>query len=201
MIVKCKENIYANIQEQNITKYIPAAGISKCYAVTFTREKVYTLFGKVIKTQSKSETMPFVFKSLDIAKDFCKICPTVISDVFINSHNYYKVKYETYRLVKNEKILGYIKWNAFYTYDANLDYAGQETHKRYTQSLSDPIVDKFVEDIVVKDWVHTNSIKDIKFLNESDSLSELINKVENKNNLKKKSKEVYKEWNFKLVES
>ena len=77
----------------------------------------------------------------------------------------------------------------------------QDTHKRYTRSLSDPIVDKFVEDIIVKDWIHTNSIKDIKFLNESDSLSELIDKVENKNNLKKKSKEVYKEWNFKLVES
>ena len=64
------KHIYTNIQEKHITlpnvkePYV-------CYEVSITTE--YTnIFGKHI---SKTEILPFLFGSLDVAKDYCEIMP------------------------------------------------------------------------------------------------------------------------------
>ena len=192
MIFECKNNIYANIKEQNIIHYVPAGEINRCYSVTFVKECTYILFGKIIKKQKTSETMPFTFKTLDVAKDFCEICPTVISDVFVNNEHCRHVKYHTYKLVKNEKTIGYIKWDPYYTNINN-----KEMNIEFSPFLNDKIVSKFVDAIAVKNWIKTNSLNDVIFNKPCDYLSELIKRKETMQII---NHETYKEWNFKLVE-
>lgn len=199
MIFEYKNNIYANIKEQNIINYVPAGKITRCYSVTFVKERTYTLFGKIIKKHSTSETMPFTFKTLDVAKDFCEICPTIISDVFVNNSGYCRlVKYHTYRLVKNGKIIGYIKWDPYYTHN-NFPQVNNntETNIEFSPFLNDKIVGKFVDDITLKYWIETDSLNDVIFSKPCDYLSELIRKKET---IQVTNHETYKEWNFKLVE-
>ena len=190
-----KETTYANIKEQSISNYVPAGEITRCYSVTFIKEKTYELFGKVIKRKTISETMPFVFKSLDIAKDFCEVCPTVISDTFVNHDNYRKVIYYTYRLIKNDRIIGYIEWDKYYTCNNFSRIKDGDFDKIFGAFKNDKIVGNFVKDIVLKQWIFTTSVTDINFEKRRKYLSELI---ENEKPLNKK--ETFNEWNFKLVE-
>lgn len=190
-----KENTYANIKEQNISNYVPAGEITHCYSVTFIKEKTYELFGKVIRKKTTSETMPFVFKSLDIAKDFCEVCPTIISHEFINHSNYNKVIYYTYVLLKNDRIIGYIEWDKHYTCNNLSRMEEGDFDKIFGPFNNDKIVGKFVKNIVLKTWIFTDSLDDIKFEKRHEYLSGLIKDEEPLIN-----KETYNEWNFKLVE-
>ena len=190
-----KETTYANIKEQSISNYVPAGEITRCYSVTFIKEKTYELFGKVIRKKTTSETMPFVFKSLDIAKDFCEVFPTIISDVFCNNNNSnHCVKYYTYRFVKNDKIIGYAKWNDYYMHGNVPKLISEKGNIEFTPFVNDKIIDMFVKDITLKGWVHTHSLNDVKFERPCEYLSELL-----KNDKQIKDKEIFNEWNFKLV--
>lgn len=201
MIIKKTENIYANIKEQNVLRFSELSGIKKCYAVTFTIESTYTLFGNVIKTVRKEEIIPFVFKSLEVAKDYCKIHPKIFLDVFVNNECIpIPVKYVTFRLLKNNKIIGYIKWDDDYVFNADYEWGKPIENIRFERCITDPIVDKFVEDINIKRRVaYTCNVKDIDFENPCDTLSELGEKIlTNKSRYKKVT---FNEWNFKLVEA
>lgn len=190
-LTKCKEVIFANIKEQKIMH--PTGCIKYCYDVTFTIEKEYKLLGITIKKAEEVETLPFVFKSLDIAKDYCRIHPKVVSDIFVSNDNYptpHFAKYFTYRLVANDKILGFIKWHKDY-----VTYVESGSIKKIEKSIY-PVVDKFVKYIEVRNYVYVDSANDVIFLYQHDLLSDAMNDEEMYGNGKSNTT---KEWNFKLV--
>lgn len=188
--MKTSKNIVANIKEMGFND-----NSVRAFAVTFIETTEKTIFGRTW-TKTEEQGIPFIFKTLEIAKDFCELKPTIVSDVFVNSNdavfdNRHLVKYYTYRLVdKNtDRIIGYVKWDKSVT--VKTQSVGNEI---FSVNLKSPLVDKFVTDINLKRWVETHSLYDVGFKNEHEKLSELL-AYPSKNGMP-----VYNEWNFKLVE-
>lgn len=177
--MKTNYKTYADIEERILDDNII------CYAVTFTTTYDIFLFGKKIKTKTETEEVPFYFKSLEIAKDFCEIHPTYYK-CYRTNDNYEGryVYYMTYRINGNENNY-YICWD-YLIYDDDNDVNFYPSNYK--------IVNSFVSDIKLKDWMHTHCIDDIKYINRTLKLSDLIAKIENKNKLIKK-------WHFELVEN
>ena len=95
------KHIYTQIQEKHIT--LP--NISEpfiCYSVTFVTKCDHILFGKVIKHKEETKEVPFLFKSIDIAKDFCELNPIYKKTICSNKTNIVHVHYYTYVLYNNE---------------------------------------------------------------------------------------------------
>lgn len=175
-----KQNIktYVDIEEVELNEKV-------YYSASFTEEYNLVICGLNLGAKSHKTEIPFLFKTLEIAKDFCQFKPKFKWIRFCNNESYgHLVTYETYSISINDKIF-YIKWSKesiiLNTEDMNDEFI----------MCSNPIVDKFVTDIKLDDWLHTNDMYDIEFINERSSLSALI-AVPSKN---------LKKWHFELVEN
>jgi len=87
----------------------------KAYKITLTCTYKYKLFGKIIEKE-KVEEIPFYFKTLDIAKDYCMILPryekcTKKNVLFHDIACIDISKYETYKVILDDNRELYIKWN------------------------------------------------------------------------------------------
>lgn len=83
------------------------------YLVTFTINKEFSLFGRIIKEYTQVKEVPFVFKSYEIAKDFCELNPKIKNEVFsvVSNRGYFTTKYYTYKLTMNSKVNAYVVWD------------------------------------------------------------------------------------------
>lgn len=111
------------------------------YLVTYTRIYEFSLFGRLIKEYKNIEEVPFVFKSFEIAKDFCELNPKYKKYTFYEESTYgsFKVYYRTYKIVLNNKVNAYVIWNHnILTYDY--------TSAEYQMDESYPIVNGFIKD-------------------------------------------------------
>jgi len=158
------------------------------YVVTYDMEYDIVIFGHFIRHVKTTEKVPFIFSTLDIAKDFCKIKP--MYDKYIITNKYGNVFYHTYRLNVNGNVVGYIKWemNSVVYYHATGEY---EYHYKYVDV--NPIVDCFAKGVEIKyQWYDIRSIRDITFDREQKTLSLMINEgFEDTDNI----------WKFELVEN
>ena len=169
------KHIYTYIQEKHITlPNIDEPFI--CYEVTFVTKCDYLLFGKVIKHKEISKEVPFLFKSIEIAKDFCELNPTYKKVMRSNRRYIDHIHYYTYALYNNvhEKIAElYLDKNFInVTHKSDGDYY-------YTGDvIATPLVDKFAHELYIPDlqeldrytnkmdaigwvWCATNKLSDL----------------------------------------
>ena len=180
-----KKNIKTYVDIEEVIVDTEKRTTRKCYSVTFTEyyNNVYLgiNFGKKeIKTK-----FPFLFKNLEIAKDFAQLKPEYKFVKFHNdNYNDRTTSYYTYIISAKDKTC-YIKWEA--------DSTDIEDHYniKFEPIKHNPIVDTFVTKIKLLDWMHTYSLRNVTFFNERQKLSECLNC---------KSEET-KKWHFELVES
>lgn len=182
---------------KQITKYIkirevtvqnPKSKYKTCFEVEMITNHETLLFGHIIKIKTTSKIVPFRFKTLEIAKDYCEVNPDEILETSISKtarNRIQTITYKTYVIYKNDKKIAYIKWD-----DSSVinDYCNEQ----FCNTI-DSIVDKFVTNIKFADY--STCYDDIKFENEQDKLSELCMLT----NVQYKSKEIVNEWNYKLV--
>lgn len=177
---------YVKIREVSVQN--PNSKYKTCFEVEIITNHEILLFGHIIKTKSTSQTVPFRFKTLEIAKDYCEVNPDMIIDTAFSkmATRLRTITYNTYEICKNDKTIAYVKWDD--------NFVIENSCNKQFQYAIDSIVDKFVTDI--KFAAYPSSFKDIKFENEQDKLSELCMLT----NVQYKSKEIVNEWNYKLVE-
>ena len=156
-----------------------------CFEVEMITNHEILLFGHIIKTKSISQIVPFKFKTLEIAKDYCEVNPDMIIDISLSKMvtRMRTNTYKTWVIYKNDKKLAYVKWNDNFVINNFCD-------KQFHNTI-DSIVEKFVTNIKF-----TYYDGNIKFENEHDKLSELCIL----SNVQYKNKEIVNEWNYKLVE-
>lgn len=180
---------YAEIDEYSGKTIYPAYYdlCPSCYKVKFITEWDITFLGKVIKHKTKTEDVPLLFKSKDVAEDYCSVHPYLITDVFVNTFNARPVKYHTYRILQNKKIIGYIKWDDRFIKTTNKE--GIIFNPMYN------VVDMFAEDIIVNSWIHTSSvINGVKYVFPEKYLSQIIKYEYNH------KKDIINHWRYELVE-
>lgn len=177
---------YAKICE--VTVQNPNSKYKTCFEVEMIINHEILLFGHVIKTKTTSQIVPFRFKTLEIAKDYCEVNPDMIIETSFSkmATRLRTIAYNTWVIYKNDKEIAYVKWDDNFV----IDKCG---NKQFQYTI-DSIVDKFVTNI--KFTAYPSSFNDIKFENEQDKLSELCMLT----NIQYKSKEIVNEWNYKLVE-
>ena len=189
--MKIIKHIYADISEKEVeiqyTFYSdPQYQTILAYKVNFITEYDIILFGKTFH-KTKTKEIPFLFKTLDMAKEFCEIKPKYKKVCFQNNNEIdYSVKFYTYQLVNNKKVIGYIWWNS------NTVYLSGGKHMEFKFN-SNPIIDRFVKNIGVQSWANTNYLSDIKYYGFTDKLSDLVKPIVNNND--------GKHWKFELVEN
>lgn len=188
--MKINKHIYADISEKAVE--IKCAYYSDpryqtilAYKVNFITEYDIILFGKIFH-KTKIKEIPFLFRTLDMAKEFCEIKPKYEEVYFQNSKDDYSVKFYTYQLAVNNKVIGYIWWN-----DKTV-YFNSGRHIEFKFN-SKPIIDGFVKNISVKNWIFTNYLSDIKYYGFTDKLADLVKPIVNDDN--------GKHWIFELVEN
>lgn len=155
------KHIYTYIQEKHIT--LPRVDEPFiCYEVTFVTKYDYLLFGKVIKHKEDAEKVPFLFKSIEVAKDFCELNPIYKKRMLSNRKNVDHVHYYTYVLYNNanEKIAE-AYWDKNFinvVHKDNGDYY-------YNNVISTPLVDKFAYELYIPCLVELN-----RYTNKKDAL-------------------------------
>lgn len=172
---------YVKIREVSVQN--PNSKYKTCFEVEMITKHEILLFGHIIKTKTTSQIVPFRFKTLEIAKDYCEVNPDMIIETSISK------TYKTHAIYKNDKRIAYVKWEG--NFIINNYYYSSTTQIHNT---IDSIVDKFVTDI--KFVSYPTCYAGIKFKNELDRLSELCVTT----NVQYKSKEIINEWNYKLIE-
>lgn len=176
--------------KKNIKTYVDIEEVSynRRYKVSFITTYDITFLGQYIKTKTEIDEVPFLFNSLDIAKDFCEVNPEIKHMYVVNSEDESrKVYYETYRLEVNKQKF-YIKW----------EECSIKIDDSYNYSFDlrpDKIVNAFVSWIGLNDWMHTYGLNNVYFSNEFSKLSELVNIKLNKKNSNNKH------WRFELVKN
>ena len=177
---------YVKIRE--VTVQNPNSKYKTCFEVEMITNHETLLFGHIIKTQTTSQIVPFRFKTLEIAKDYCEVNPDMIIETsfFKKVTSLRIITYKTYVIYKNDKKIAYVKWDDNFVID--------KCNDKQFQYTIDSIVDKFVTNI--KFAAYPSRYEDIKFENEQDKLSELCML----SNIQYKSKEIVNEWNYKLIE-
>lgn len=106
--MKSNLHTYTVIQEKKIT--LPNVyGSIVCYSLSYIHEYDITFLGHVIKHVKKKEDIPFLFKSIDVIKDYCEYNPKYIKLSLRNELG--DVLYKTYKLYRNNETLGYIYWD------------------------------------------------------------------------------------------
>jgi len=186
--MKMIKHIYADISEINVKTYHPEYSFylpSFAYKVNLITEYDIILFGKTFR-KTKIKEIPFLFKSLNIAKDFCEINPKYKKVYFHSNDGQYSrsVKFYTYQLVVNRKVIGYIWWSEHTICIDN----GHDMLFKYN---NDSIINGFVKSIKVKKWVDTNNLSDIAYYGFTDKLSDLVKTIDNNE----------KHWRFELIEN
>lgn len=177
---------YIKIREVSVQN--PNSKYKTCFEVEMITNHEILLFGHIIKTKSNSQTVPFRFKTLEIAKDYCEVNPDMIIETAFSkmATRLRTITYNTWVIYKNDKKIAYVKWDDNFVIDKCSD-------KQFQYTI-DSIVDKFVTNI--KFAAYPSHYEDIKFENEQDKLSELCMVT----NVQYKNKEIVNEWNYKLVE-
>ena len=177
---------YVKIRE--VTAQNPNSKYKTCFEVEMITKHETLLFGHIIKTKSTSKIVPFRFKTLEIAKDYCEVNPDAIveTSIYKTITRLRSITYKTYIIYKNDKNIAYIKWDDNFVIN---NHCNTQFH-----NMVDSIVDKFVTNIKFSEYAAC--YEDIKFENEHDKLSELCIAA----GVQYKSKEIINEWNYKLVE-
>lgn len=188
--MKINKHIYADISEKEVeTQYTfysdPRYQTILAYKVNLITEYDIILFGKTFH-KTKIKELPFLFKSLDMAKEFCEINPKYEKVYFQNSEDGYSVKFFTYQLVVNKEVIGYIWWN-----DKTV-YLNRGYHMEFKFN-NKSIIYGFVKNIGVQSWTNTNYLSDIKYYGFTDKLADLAKPIINNDN--------EKHWRFELVEN
>jgi len=197
--MKINKHIYVDISEKEVETKCTYYSDPRyqyqtilAYKVNFITEYDIILFGKTFhKTRTKE--IPFLFRTLDMAKEFCEINPKY-EEVYFRSDDSqfdYSVKFYTYQLLVNRKIIGYIWWNGKTVYFDN-SYNNSMLFKYNNNS----IVEGFVKNIEVKKWIETHSLSDIKYYGFTNKLADLVKPIINDNNEKQQ-----KHWRFELIEN
>lgn len=191
--MKINKHIYADISEkvvesQNIS-YLNSYQTFFAYKVNLITEYNIILFGKTFH-KIKTKEIPFLFKTLDMAKEFCEINPKY-KKVCIqnNEEDYYSVKFYTYQLVVNRKIIGYIWWN-----DKTVSFNNGHHMEFKFNSIkfnSNSIIDGFVKNIIIQSWINTNYLSDIKYYGFINKLTDLVKPIVDNE----------KHWRFELIEN
>ena len=163
----------------NKKTYIDITGISlngiTYYLVTATETYDIEWFGIKIKSQTDVIELPFVFKSLEIAKDFCELKP-IIKDVhfFNNSDSGERSsRYYTYNLIMNKKVDAYIVWDDISIYYNRPTFGIREIKPRNVY----PIVKGFIKsgsDAKLNPWSAFYTIYDARFEDVKEKLSEVF---------------------------
>jgi len=177
---------YVKIRE--VTVQNPNSKYKTCFEVEMITNYETLLFGHIIKTKTTSHIVPFRFKTLEIAKDFCEVNPDMSIETSFSKMvtRLRTITYKTWVIYKNDKKIAYIKWDDNFVIN---NCCNEQFH-----SAIDSIVDKFVTNIKFSGYAAC--YEDIKFENEQNKLGELCMIT----NVQYKSKEIVNEWNYKLVE-
>ena len=180
-----KKNIKTYVDIEEVIVDTESYTTRKCYSVAFTEcyDNVYLgiNFGKKeIKTK-----FPFLFKNLEIAKDFAQLKPECKFVQFYNdNYDDRASRYNTYSITAKDRTC-YIKW------EENSTETEDHHDIKFEPIKYNPVVDSFVSKIKLLDWMHTHALKNVTFFNERQKLSECLNcKLEET-----------KKWHFELVES
>ena len=164
---------------KNKKTYIDITGISlngiTYYLVTTTETYDIELFGVKIKSQTNIIELPFVFKSLEIAKDFCELKPIIKDVCFFNNSDdgERSARYYTYELTMNKKVTAYIIWDKISVYfDKSIhNIKSIKPRKVY------PIVEGFIKsklDAKLNRWVSFYNIYDVSFEDVKETLSDIF---------------------------
>ena len=177
---------YVKIRE--VTVQNPNSKYKTCFEVEITTNHEILLFGHIIKTKSISQIVPFRFKTLEIAKDYCEVNPDMSIETSFSKivTRLRTITYNTWVIYKDDKEIAYVKWDDNFVID--------KCNDKQFQYTIDSIVDKFVTNIKFSEY--SACYEDIKFENEQNKLGELCMIT----NVQYKSKEIVNEWNYKLVE-
>lgn len=183
--MKINKHIYADISEKVVESQIKPYQTFFAYKVNLITEYDIVLFGKVFH-KTKTKEIPFLFKTLDMAKDFCEIKPKYEKVCFQNSEDGFgfSVKFYTYQLVVNKKIIGYLWWH-------KQTICIDEKHSEFKFN-SNSIIDGFVKNINVQSWIKTHYLSDIKYHGFTDKLTDLVMPINN---------DTGKHWRFELIEN
>lgn len=178
--------------KKNKKTYVDIEEISynRRYRVSFITTYDVTFLGKYIKSKTETSEVPFLFNSLDVAKDFCEVNPKICHTYMVEGDSdERRVFYETYQLVVNNRKY-YVRWE---------DYS-IKTDDSYNMSfdiLPHPVVNSFVDDVILPSWMHTYGLQSVDFHNEREKLSELVSMHTYNTNVANKNKH----WKFELVEN
>ena len=177
---------YVKIREVSVQN--PNSKYKTCFEVELITKYETLLFGHIIKAKTTSKIVPFRFKTLAIAKDYCEVNPDTIVETSFSkmATGLRTITYKTYKIYKNDKNIAYVKWDDNFVIN---NYCNKQFH-----NTIDAIVDKFITNIKFAEY--PACYNDIKFENEQDKLSELCMVA----GVQYKSKEIVNEWNYKLVE-
>ena len=186
------KHIYADISEKviefQITSYLNSRYQTFfAYKVNLITEYSITLFGKTFH-KTKTKEIPFLFKTLNMAKEFCEINPKYEKVFFQNGEDYHSVTFYTYQLIVGKENIGYIWWND------NTVYLNKDDDRDILFKYdNNPIIEGFVKNIKIKKWVETNHLSDIIYYGFTDKLTDLVKSVNINNN--------EKHWRFELIEN
>lgn len=149
---------YTTIQEKRITlPHVNDPFI--CYSVTIVSECDYSLFGHTFKRGKSITKLPFLFKSLEVAKDFCEINPKFKSVVISNKKYIDHVYYYTYELYNNEnERIGHIYFDKNFI---SIDTKHGDVYYK-PNVIETPLIDQFVHEISVPDLFELREYSDRK---------------------------------------
>jgi len=173
-------------------KYVNIVSCTPCYYGTSYRVSIvhsYKIkrFGKLYD-KKKVEELPFLFSSIEVAKDFCTIMPKIEKTTLYVRHgnnwmydNWIYIKYKTYKLSIGDNHKCYIKWENEYTKKHSIGVAYSTI---YSNSKT-PIIKNFVEKFELSSFGDLDSPT---FDNgcASEILSDYIKKYDEKVNFEKK---------------
>ena len=190
--MKIIKHIYADISEKNVESFQDKSYLISryhtflAYKVNFITEYDIMLFGKTIH-KTKTKEIPFLFKTLNMAKEFCEIKPKY-EKVYFQSKDRdgYSVKFYTYQLIVNKEIICYIWWNDKTVYCNN----GPHMEFKFNNKS---VIDGFVKNISIQSWINTNYLSDIKYYGFTNKLSEMVKPIN--------TSDTEKHWKFELIEN
>ena len=190
--MKINKHIYADISEkavesQNVSYLNSYYQTFFAYKVNLITEYDIILFGKTFH-KTKTKEIPFLFKTLDMAKEFCEIKPKYEKICFQSNdgESQHSVKFYTYQLVVNGEVIGYLWWNSNTIHIDN----GDDMLFKYNNNS---IIEGFVKNIEVKKWINTHYFSDIPHYGFTDKLTDLVKPIVNNYN--------GKHWRFELIEN
>ncbi len=191
--MKLNKHTYVDIVEKNVeTQYTFKSDLYYRtvlgYKVNIITEYDIKLFGKIFH-KSKTKELPFLFRTLEMAKDFCEINPKYEKVYFQDREDGTCVRFYTYQLVVNKSIIGYIWWH---NESVIIDHTG---NMNMTFNFShNSIVYGFVKNIELDNWVNTNYLSDVRYYGFTTKLSELVKPIIN-------TTDTEKHWRFELIEN